>query len=323
MKKLSSLKISDAKNDANELFYVLRNINNISDYHKNILNKYKLDQNNPTGILYTALGVMSKIALFQQIKKRKNYYKKIKKIYIESNIKKQYKNNAIFFDEKYGVSFSNTPNIQLMYEGLMPGFKLNGGEYKHEDTQGQLAYNEFVKNNQFKLCYNGEFLYMHWHEILEYFTRLLYPLKEMPQSFTLKSLFINEELMKKTTARLYIIKLSIDTSKIQNWHRKHVKESFYKIGVTTKSVRSRICGSVWNDYETDIKYHLDHIYTDFECTLYDALWLEHKIKELNKNHKFIPAISFKGHQECFTGLTESTRQFFIDNKIRLVRRICG
>lgn len=77
---------------------------------------------------------------------------------------------------------------------------------------------------------------------------------------------------------------------IQCWND---DEEFYKIGITTTSIEMRFKNS-YMPYRYRV---IDVIYTN----LYDAVHLERKMHEENKN-TYTPKLYFKGYTECFSSL---------------------
>lgn len=71
------------------------------------------------------------------------------------------------------------------------------------------------------------------------------------------------------------------------------EEEFYKIGITTTSIKTRFKNS-YMPYNYEV---VDII----ETNLYDAVYLERKMHGENKN-SYIPKIYFKGYTECFGSL---------------------
>lgn len=69
-------------------------------------------------------------------------------------------------------------------------------------------------------------------------------------------------------------------------------ETFYKVGITTKSVRKRYSGNIIGDYTYTIE---DTIYGN----IHDMFLLEQKTIKQNKNITYIPNKKFEGWTECF------------------------
>jgi hypothetical protein len=69
-------------------------------------------------------------------------------------------------------------------------------------------------------------------------------------------------------------------------------EIFYKIGITGESAKARFSRG-----RTKYSYKLIE---EIHANLYDAICLEHKLHELNKEFSYIPKIKFSGYTECFS-----------------------
>lgn len=74
-------------------------------------------------------------------------------------------------------------------------------------------------------------------------------------------------------------------------------ECFYKIGITTVGVKNRFRQSSTMPYKYVI---IEEIHTN----LYDAVYLEIQMHQLNKNNKYVPQIKFGGYTECFISINE-------------------
>lgn len=79
-------------------------------------------------------------------------------------------------------------------------------------------------------------------------------------------------------------------------------ETFYKIGITARSVKERFNNDMPYKYEVirEIKGDAGFIY--------DA---EKQFHKMNKKHKYEPVIKFGGHTECFSEITDDAR-FLLD-----------
>jgi|GEM_PF-6525744 len=71
------------------------------------------------------------------------------------------------------------------------------------------------------------------------------------------------------------------------------EESFYKIGITTRSLRKRFRTKKELPYNYRI---IDEVYTN----LYEAIYIENKLHEKYKKYKYKPEIKFPGYSECFS-----------------------
>lgn len=91
----------------------------------------------------------------------------------------------------------------------------------------------------------------------------------------------NEMLWKTINSKVYFIEFFDDN------------EHFYKIGVTTKKVNQRFSG-VKQIYNYNIIKTID-------TNLYDAIYIEKKLHDLNFDNKYIPLKDIRGgHTECFS-----------------------
>jgi len=72
-------------------------------------------------------------------------------------------------------------------------------------------------------------------------------------------------------------------------------ENFYKIGVTTKSIKKRFKDTKSMPYDYKI---IEIVNTN----LYNATLLEKELHKINKHNKYIPNIKFGGYTECFSNI---------------------
>jgi ribosomal protein L36 len=70
-------------------------------------------------------------------------------------------------------------------------------------------------------------------------------------------------------------------------------EIFYKIGITTQTIKQRFCT------RKDVPYNIKLI-NQFKINLYNAIILENKLHSYFKNYSYIPKIKFGGYTECFS-----------------------
>ncbi|MBC8427591.1 MAG: GIY-YIG nuclease family protein [Proteobacteria bacterium] len=91
-------------------------------------------------------------------------------------------------------------------------------------------------------------------------------------------LFEAKPELKNIPAILYFIKLY------------NINEEFYKIGITTKEIASRI---------KDIRKYKYNIISEIKITLYNAFLKERKFLIDFKEYKYKPKLYFGGHTECF------------------------
>lgn len=88
-------------------------------------------------------------------------------------------------------------------------------------------------------------------------------------------------LSKYKLALVYVVKLNRGST------------SFYKIGITSKSVQERFAGL--KDYSYEV------VYTSRHLPSHQAFYAELIIKELLRSYKYTPAIPFSGSKtECFS-----------------------
>lgn len=80
------------------------------------------------------------------------------------------------------------------------------------------------------------------------------------------------------------------------------QESFYKVGITSKSVKHR--------FQKKMPYKYEELYT-IEGRASDIYDLETEIHELLVEFKYTPSICFAGHTECFTVITD-----IVEDKIK-------
>ncbi|AHJ87130.1 hypothetical protein BCP8-2_092 [Bacillus phage BCP8-2] len=72
-------------------------------------------------------------------------------------------------------------------------------------------------------------------------------------------------------------------------------ESFYKIGITTRTVEDRFANSRSMPYNYKILGEL-------KTNLYNAIHVEHELHNLHRDFKYTPLTSFDGYTECFTNV---------------------
>ncbi len=88
---------------------------------------------------------------------------------------------------------------------------------------------------------------------------------------------------------------------IQCWG---MDESFYKIGIASKSLAERF--SILKDYEYEIWY-------EHEMSGYSARNLELKLHKAHKKYKHLPYVSFSGYTECFSKIDLNLIKEMVDN----------
>lgn len=94
---------------------------------------------------------------------------------------------------------------------------------------------------------------------------------------------VDKEKFINIKANVYIIKCYNDN------------EIFYKIGITTRMLKERFCNTQLMPYNYDI---VDII----ETNMYDGIYKERELHEINKEYSYKPLIRFGGDSECFSEL---------------------
>lgn len=282
--------IKEAQAEASILFEILRDSSQ-ADRYQDVLDRNNLNIDNLNMILYAAWGLMTREKILDQIQDTKTLYKMLRKKYIGPIIT----NTKWFFDESHGVTFQNADWLRSFYGGLLPGLSLSCGECSNPEYKPYSQY-------QYRIKYNGEPIDMHWFEIIQYLTGVLNGFRKKPKSFTLKSSLMYEKVMRETPATFYMVHL----------HDPKTKESFYKIGITTTTVPNRMNGiSIYNDFGEEIRTeggvpYSYKIWTNHECNLYDAIWIEHQLKKANNQYQYTPQKKFNGCEECYSRFDKET-----------------
>ena len=99
-----------------------------------------------------------------------------------------------------------------------------------------------------------------------------------PGVYSVKNAQRNKESFLKTPAILYVVEMEEDN------------QVFYKIGITTSSVRKRFRGQVPYKYK---------ILLEAEMNLYRAILIEQTLMAQLKEQQYLPVNKFPGHTECF------------------------
>lgn len=98
--------------------------------------------------------------------------------------------------------------------------------------------------------------------------------------FLSEKIFQMRPMLRTLPAILYLVKF------------KNLKESFYKIGISVKSINQRF-GRNYNEYEViSIK--------EIPLPLYEAWEAEQSLHRQLRQYRYIPKTKFGGHTECFT-----------------------
>lgn len=107
--------------------------------------------------------------------------------------------------------------------------------------------------------------------------------ESIPGGFNPKLAEKNKRQWIKENATVYIIKCY------------NHKEEFYKIGITTYTVKER--------FESDSKLPYQYeIIKELKTNLYNAIYLEQQLQDLHKDYLYAPKIEFGGYTECFSQL---------------------
>lgn len=91
----------------------------------------------------------------------------------------------------------------------------------------------------------------------------------------------NKESWSNIDAIVYCIKISDG------------ENAFYKVGITTRTTKERFAHNMPYEYE---------IISEINTNLYNAVYLESKIHNMNRENTFEPDIKFGGWTECFSKL---------------------
>ena len=102
----------------------------------------------------------------------------------------------------------------------------------------------------------------------------------------------------------YINKTKSDTSNVYVIKLTGNNESFYKIGITSHSIKQRFKqGALVDNYSIEVK----HLFKDLDKGLaYDFEKLLHR---KNKQFKYEPLIKFAGYTECFNRVPEDIKEY--------------
>lgn len=107
--------------------------------------------------------------------------------------------------------------------------------------------------------------------------------ENIPGGFNPKLAEKNKEQWTNEDATIYIIKCY------------NSNEEFYKIGITTYTVKER--------FEGDSKLPYQHeVIGELKTNLYKAIHLEEKLHDMHSSHLYKPKIVFGGYTECFDKL---------------------
>lgn len=77
-------------------------------------------------------------------------------------------------------------------------------------------------------------------------------------------------------------------------------EVFYKVGITSKSIKSRFPSKKDMPYDYDVVYEV----VDDGCEIYD---LENSLLRIVKGGRYMPKLDFRGKHECFSNLLPITK----------------
>lgn len=91
-------------------------------------------------------------------------------------------------------------------------------------------------------------------------------------------------------------------------------ENFFKIGLTQRTIKQRFCRKKEMPYQYKILF-------EFHMNLYDSIYLEQELINLNFDNKYIPKIIFEGYTECFdninlTKITNAIKKYNVQKIIQ-------
>lgn len=102
----------------------------------------------------------------------------------------------------------------------------------------------------------------------------------LPQGMFSEKYFTKRPENKEIPSYLYMIRLYNE------------EESFYKIGLTTKTTEQR-----YKYFNLECNYKVEILYEE-KCSLYEAWQREQQILRLNYQYKYRPKQTFRGFTEC-------------------------
>ncbi len=241
---------------------------------------YNFSTTNNTGILYTIIGIHSRLAIIETIKSRSTF-KKIKNQYrkLIERLNPDFPHWHIFSDcQQHPVTYKNSNVSRSLLNGLVPDINLNCGESTSK------LYNKYFHLSHFKAELNGIHIDLMYHELIQYLTGCILPFKEA-KSYTIKSSWLNQEYFRSTDTFIYLVLLT------------NKSERFYKIGITTKEKMS---------YRLNEIPYNSKVILLFKRSLMNAVWTEEKLHKLNAAYSYEPELSFAGEQECYTQVSKQS-----------------
>lgn len=102
----------------------------------------------------------------------------------------------------------------------------------------------------------------------------------LPQGMFSEKYFTKRPENKEIPSYLYMIRLYNE------------EESFYKIGLTTKTTEQR-----YKYFNLECNYKVEILYEE-KCSLYEAWQREQQILRLNHQYKYRPKQTFRGFTKC-------------------------
>lgn len=240
---------------------------------------YNLSTSNNTGILYTIIGICSRLEMISIIKTRstfktfKSQYKKLVK-----GLNPNFPHWRIFSDCCGSpVTYDNNHISKSLFNGMIPGIKLNCGESESP------LYKKRFDLSHFKAKLNGIEVDLMYHELIQYLTGCILPFKKAV-SLTIKSSWINQEYFRSTDALVYFVLCTRND------------ERFYKMGITRGSIANRFDKIPYNSKVIQL----------LKCSLMTATWIENKLHKLNAAYSYEPELSFAGEQECYRQVSKQS-----------------
>jgi hypothetical protein len=240
---------------------------------------YSLSTSNNSGILYTIIGIYSRLEMITAIKTRstfktfKSQYKKLIK-----RLNPNFPHWHVFAAcEELPVTYKNSNVSRSLFNGLIPGINLNCGESTSK------LYNKYFRQSHFKAQLNGIEIDLMYHELMQYLTGCILTFKKAV-SLTIKSSWVNQEYFRSTDATVYLVLCTKND------------ERFYKIGITRGSIANRFDKIPYNSKVIQL----------FKCSLMNAIWTEGKLHKLNAEYAYTPKLPFEGEQECYRQVSKQS-----------------
>jgi len=255
-------------------------------------NFYGIAPTDNTSIFYTIIGIYGRLELLTIIKSRTTF-KRFKKHYqkILNHLNPDFPHWNIFdtcCDTP--VTYQNNILTRSLLNGLIPNIELSCGECSNPLYKKHFNLAHFKA----KIGIDKVPIDLMFHELVQYLTGAILPFKHAI-SLTLKSSWINQEYFRNSTGVLYLVQLSKDTNQIHGYSGDHIKENFYKIGITR---------SFLNRMRT-IPYESKAVVAQ-KLSLMDVVWIEHRLHKYNKIFSYPPKLEFAGSQECYSKVSKQS-----------------